>query len=74
MVREGVEDYKRWKSDQKDNAQLTHMYTGNAFHSMQEVKWQDLKAGDIVRINKDEIISADLFVLLSSSSTGISYV
>ena len=27
MTREGVEDYRRWKSDQKDNAQLTHLYT-----------------------------------------------
>jgi phospholipid-transporting ATPase len=31
MVREGFEDYKRWKSDKKDNAQLTMAYIGNQF-------------------------------------------
>lgn len=71
MIREGVEDFKRWRSDKKDNSQITHRYHEHSFH---KCKWEDLKAGDFVKIEKEETISADILVLLSSSPTGISYV
>jgi|JI6StandDraft_1071083.scaffolds.fasta_scaffold74587_1 magnesium-transporting ATPase (P-type) len=71
MIREGVEDYKRWRSDKRDNGQLTHRFEGDNFH---KCKWEDLKAGDFIRIDKEETISADVLVMLSSSPSGISYV
>lgn len=70
MTREGVEDYRRWRSDQKDNAQLTNKYT----FKFEECEWKNLKAGDFVKIYKDEVIPADILVLLTSTSSGISYV
>lgn len=36
MLREGVEDYKRWRSDKRDNGQLTHHFQGHNFH---HCKW-----------------------------------
>ena len=71
MIREGVEDYNRWKSDKKDNSHLTLVYRSQGF---EKCKWQDLKCGDFIKIMKDEIISADTLILLSSSHTGIAYV
>lgn len=47
MVREGVEDYNRWRSDKKDNSQLTQKYESGYFS---ECKWEDIKAGDIIKI------------------------
>ena len=70
MTREGVEDYRRWKSDQKDNAQLTNLYT----FKFEECEWKNLKGGDFVKINKDEVIPADVLVLLTSVPSGIGYV
>jgi magnesium-transporting ATPase (P-type) len=50
MIREGVEDYNRWKSDKKDNSHLTLVYRG---HEFEKCKWQDLKCGDFIKIMKD---------------------
>ena len=70
MIREGGEDYRRWISDQKDNSQLTSIYT----HEFQDCKWKDVKPGDFIRLRKDELVPADFLVLLASSPSGIAYV
>lgn len=71
MVREGFEDYKRWKSDQADNSQLTHIYHQDGFI---EAKWKDITLGDYIKIRKDEVIPADVMILVSESNSGIAYV
>jgi magnesium-transporting ATPase (P-type) len=71
MVREGFEDYKRWKSDKTDNSQLSHCFHEKEFA---ETEWKDIRQGDYIRIHKDEMIPADVLILISSASSGISYV
>ena len=71
MIREGFEDYKRWKSDQADNSQKSQCYNK---HEFAEIKWKDIKQGDFIKIKKEEVIPADVMVLICSSSSGISYV
>jgi magnesium-transporting ATPase (P-type) len=70
MLREGVEDYRRWRSDQTDNSQLANIYT----FKFEECKWKDIKGGDFIKIKKEEVIPADFVLLLSSSPSGIAYV
>lgn len=71
MAREGFEDYKRWKSDKTDNSQLSQCYHGGEFA---ETQWKDIRQGDYIKIYKDEVIPADVMVLISSGASGISYV
>ena len=47
MIREGVEDYKRWKSDRKDNSQLTQKFEFSTFHSCE---WEKLLPGDVIKV------------------------
>jgi len=49
---------------------LTSLYT----FKFEDEEWKNLKAGDFVKINKEEVIPADIMVLLTSVSSGISYV
>ena len=70
MAREGVEDYKRWRSDEKDNSQLASIYT----YKFEDTKWKDIKGADFIMIKKEEVIPADVLVLLTSARSGISYV
>lgn len=71
MVREGFEDYKRWKSDQADNSQLSCIFHHGGFT---EAKWKDITSGDFIKIRKDEVIPADVMILISESNSGIAYV
>lgn len=71
MVREGFEDYKRWRSDKTDNSQLTHCFDGKG---LVKREWKDIRCGDYIKIHKDEIIPADVMILVSSGTSGISYV
>ena len=71
VLREGFEDFKRYRSDEADNSQICEKLIEGAF---KESQWKDIKMGDILRIKKDEVIPADLLVLCSSNKSGISYV
>ena len=49
MAREGVEDFKRWRSDEKDNSQLANIYT----FMFEDTKWKDIKRADFIMIKKE---------------------
>ena len=63
MVKDGYEDYKRYKSDQEENNKATHVYDKG---TLKEIPWKDIKVGDLVRVNKNESIPVDLLLLASS--------
>ena len=71
VLREGFEDFKRYRSDEADNSQICEKLIDGIFN---ESQWKDIKMGDILRMKKDEVIPADLLVLCSSNKSGISYV
>jgi len=39
-----------------------------------EKKWKDLLVGDIIKVNKNEIIPADVVIIYSTNETGISFL
>jgi phospholipid-transporting ATPase len=76
MVREGYEDYQRYKSDNQVNNSsvdiLDISYTSFKLQSCK--KWMDLHVGEIVVIKKNEEIPADLIVLSSSDENGEAFI
>ncbi len=76
MVREGYEDYQRYRSDNQVNNSsvdiLDISYTSFKFKSCK--KWMDLHVGEIVVIKKNEEIPADLIVLSSSDENGEAFI
>ena len=63
MLKDGFEDYKRYKSDQEENNKETSVYRNGKF---EKIKWRDVNVGDVLKVFKNEFFPADL-VLLSSS-------
>ena len=51
MAKEAVEDYQRHKQDHEQNTSLTERFDGV---SMTQCEWRDIKAGDIVRVVRDQ--------------------
>ena len=62
MLKEAYEDYQRYKSDRdlnnKESLHLNHQ-TGQ----FEKCQWADIKVGDIVKIEKDQEIPADLLLI-----------
>ena len=62
MIKEAFEDYNRYKSDKELNnrkSSILNRSTGE----FETKLWRDIKTGDIVRVNKDEEIPADMLLI-----------
>ncbi|KAH9927393.1 phospholipid-translocating P-type ATPase, partial [Amylocystis lapponica] len=70
--KEFQEDLKRHQSDSELNARKAKVLTPDA--SFVEKKWKDIKVGDVVRVESDDFIPADLILISSSEPEGFCYV
>ena len=70
-VREAIEDFLRHKSDQKINSTLGHSLSNGQFC---DLEWQNILVGDIIKVNKDEQVPADMVLLSTSTEDGIAYI
>ena len=66
------EDYKRKKSDKKENQSECYIY--NKSNGFEKKKWLDIKLGDIVKVNNNQQFPADLLLLSTSDENGICYI
>ena len=64
MIREGIEDYARYKSDKITNHLAVRFVSGGCV-TMGEAK--DVTVGDVLLIQEDEFFPADLILLASST-------
>ena len=71
MLKEGYEDYQRYKSDKELNYRASQRLNQES-KQFEFCQWADIRVGDFVRIEKDEEIPADL--LLVSAPKDIVFV
>jgi magnesium-transporting ATPase (P-type) len=78
MTKEGLEDWKRHRADHATNMQITHSFRRSNAQSLnpilQDLHWNDVVVGDIVKIFNNENVPADMILLGSSESFGNAYV
>lgn len=81
MAKEGIDDLRRHKLDKEENNRDTRVLRndqssniGQASSQWKSIKWKDAKVGDIVQLNRDEPVPADLVLLNSTGPNGIAYV
>ena len=65
MVKDGYEDYKRYKSDQEENNKQA-LVIRNGQETPVPIKWKDVLVGDVLLVNKNEYFPADLILLGTS--------
>ncbi|KAF7321513.1 P-type phospholipid transporter [Mycena kentingensis (nom. inval.)] len=66
------EDLKRHQSDSELNARLAKVLTPES--TFIDKKWQDIRVGDVVRMESNDFIPADMVVLSSSEPEGLCYI
>ena len=71
LVREGIEDYNRHKSDLELNSMICSVYREGHF---QKVQWAHIQVGDIILVEEQETFPADLIVLATSLENGNCYI
>jgi phospholipid-transporting ATPase len=69
--KEMVEDNRRKSQDKQLNRSPARVLRGTSF---QDVKWIDIKVGDVVRVQSEEPFPADLVLLASSEPEGLCYI
>ena len=72
-VKDLYEDFKRKKSDNKENNTECEIYD-NVSKSFRKKKWKDVKLGHIVKVYENQQFPVDLLLLSTSDDNGICYV
>jgi len=70
MLREGIEDYFRYKADRETNSQLIMVLRDGTF---KELRSDEIVVGDFVLMREGEIFPADIIVL-AASNNGLCYI
>lgn len=86
-IKDAVEDYKRKKADTAENNTKVQLFqekissritmkspNGVSSEGFFESKWESIKPGDLVKINKGESFPADLCLLYSPNPKGAAFV
>jgi phospholipid-transporting ATPase len=70
-IKELVEDFRRRASDSTLNNSPTQVLRGSTF---QKTRWINVGVGDIVRVESEESLPADVILLASSEPEGLCYI
>uniref|UniRef100_A0A7N0UB60 Phospholipid-transporting ATPase n=1 Tax=Kalanchoe fedtschenkoi TaxID=63787 RepID=A0A7N0UB60_KALFE len=72
ILKEGVEDWRRFMQDMDVNKRKSIIHKGDGIVGSKQ--WQHIKVGDVVKVEKDQFFPADLLLLSSCYEDGICYV
>ena len=73
LIREGMEDYTRYKLDKQQNNEKCDKYNSNK-RIWEQSRSGDLYVGDIISIKENETFPADVILIDSNLPEGICYV
>ncbi|KEP50793.1 phospholipid P-type ATPase transporter [Rhizoctonia solani 123E] len=71
--KEGSEDLKRHQSDAELNSRTCQVLDPNTVSFVSKA-WKDVRVGDLIRIESDDFIPADVLLISSSEPEGLSYI
>jgi len=71
MIKEAIEDYRRYQQDETNNNRLILKYINGGW---KETKCWTLMPGDIIKVLKNEELSADVLLLKTSNDNGYAYI
>ncbi|GCC30672.1 phospholipid-transporting ATPase ID [Chiloscyllium punctatum] len=70
-VKDAIDDYHRYRSDnQVNNREVTILKDGK----LQRGKWMHVEVGDVIRMENNHFVTADMLLLSSSEPYGLTYI
>ena len=74
-IKDGYEDYRRYKSDKEVNAKRVEVIrVSNGVKSLESTSWAKLVVGDVTVVRRDALIPADMLVIDTSGEHGVCYI
>uniref|UniRef100_A0A8C1NPH4 Phospholipid-transporting ATPase n=1 Tax=Cyprinus carpio TaxID=7962 RepID=A0A8C1NPH4_CYPCA len=70
-VKDATDDYFRHKSDQQVNTRQSQVLIKG---KLQNEKWMNVRVGDIIKLENNQFVAADLLLLSSSEPYGLCYI
>lgn len=73
MLKDAYEEYKKHKNDERENNSKCTVFD----HTQQGFitkPWKQLFCGDLIKLDNDQPVPADLLILTTSDEKGIAYV
>ncbi|XP_067304913.1 phospholipid-transporting ATPase ID isoform X2 [Pseudorasbora parva] len=70
-VKDATDDYFRHKSDKQVNNRQSQVLIGGI---LQKEKWLNVRVGDIIKLENNQFVAADLLLLSSSEPHGLCYI
>ncbi|KAK1789851.1 hypothetical protein P4O66_015724 [Electrophorus voltai] len=70
-VKDATDDYFRHKSDQQVNSRQSQVLTKR---KLQNEKWMNVRVGEIIKLENNQFVAADLLLLSSSEPYGLCYI
>ncbi|XP_021562770.1 probable phospholipid-transporting ATPase IM [Carlito syrichta] len=70
-VKDATDDYFRHKSDNQVNNRQSEVLINS---KLQKEKWMNVKVGDIIKLENNQFVAADLLLLSSSEPHGLCYI
>ncbi|GKV04321.1 hypothetical protein SLEP1_g16490 [Rubroshorea leprosula] len=70
-IKDGYEDWRRHRSDRKENNREAAVLHSGEFRLK---KWKKIRAGEVVKIFADETIPCDMVLLQTSDPSGLAYI
>jgi len=71
LIKEAVEDYRKYSNDKKANNSKVIIFKDKKFH---KEKCKNIRVGNIIKIYKEELIPADVLIIKSSLKNGLCYM
>ncbi|KAJ0050254.1 hypothetical protein NL108_014859, partial [Boleophthalmus pectinirostris] len=70
-IKDAWEDFRRYQSDKKLNGMPCYVYSRGVFL---EKRWKDVRVGDFVKVQSNNIIPADLLLLYTSDPNSVCHI
>ncbi|XP_048825243.1 probable phospholipid-transporting ATPase IM isoform X2 [Brienomyrus brachyistius] len=70
-VKDATDDYFRHKSDQQVNTRQSQVLIKG---KLQNEKWMNVRVGDVIKLENNQFVAADLLLLTSSEPYGLCYI
>uniref|UniRef100_A0A8C6UZ29 Phospholipid-transporting ATPase n=1 Tax=Neogobius melanostomus TaxID=47308 RepID=A0A8C6UZ29_9GOBI len=72
-IKDAWEDFRRYKSDKKLNRLPCFVYSSKE-KCFVEKRWKDVRVGDFVKVESNDIVPADLLLLYTSDPNGVCHI